>query len=143
MPSRRVVSCVLFVAGASLASAVVLGRQQGPVNQPGQATAPRMMVVNSGTDQAIPVVVQSGGEVQPVAVVSAPALSLAPGTEVATIARQQRWEYRVVSGRTEELLSALERAGNDGWEAVTGLTGGGAAGVSQILIKRPRAAGPD
>ena len=137
MPSRRVVWSVLLLAGGALASVAVVGRQQTPLNQPGQATAPRMVVVNRGTDQAVPVVVQSGGEVQPVAVVSAPALSLAPETAVATTARSQRWEYRLVSGRADELLSALERAGNDGWEAVSGLTGG-TAGASQVLLKRPR-----
>lgn len=137
MSTRPVVFGMSLLSGAVLASAVLLGRQQAPVNQPGQSTASRMLVTNRGAEQAIPVVVQSGGEVQPVAVVSAPVLSLAANTEVGTVSRAQRWEYRVVSGRTDELLSALERAGNDGWEAV-GNVQGGVGGAPQVLLKRPR-----
>jgi hypothetical protein len=136
MSNRWIVPTVVVLAGLAAASAVIGARQQ-PVNPPGLPTPARIEVTNRGPAEALPVLVQAGGEIQPVAVMSAPVLSLAPNTVVATEARPQRWEYRVISSKgVDDLVSALDRAGADGWEAVGVVPA--PAGVTQVLVKRPR-----
>lgn len=130
MCSAVVGLCVTMPAG------VAAGQQAG--NPPGQPTPARVQVGNRGPDEAVPVVVQSGSEVQPVAVISAPVLSLAANTHVSTEARAQRWEYRLISAKAgEDIMPALDKAGLDGWEAV-GVLPVAASPELRVLLKRPR-----
>jgi hypothetical protein len=137
MSARWIATLALGLAGLAVASAVVLARQQGPVNQPGMPTPARLAVTNRGREEAIPVVVQAGGDVQPVAVLSAPALLLSPDATVGSFVRRQAWEYRLVTARTvDELTAALNKAGTEMWDAVGAVPG--PAGAMQVLLKRPR-----
>jgi hypothetical protein len=100
-------------------------------------TLARMVVINRGADEAVPVVVTSGGEVQPVAVISAPAVTLAPNAVVGVQTLRQGWDYRhLVLRAGENATAALNAAGADGWEAV-GVAASGVGGL-QIVLKRPR-----
>ena len=131
------VAGVLAAVVVPARSSTLVAQQAPPVNQPGMPTLARMMVINRGADEAVPVVVTSGGEVQPVAVISAPAVTLAPNAVVGVQALRQAWDYRHLVLRSgENVTDALNAAGADGWEAV-GVAPSGVGGV-QVVLKRPR-----
>lgn len=110
---------------------------QAPPNQPGMPTTARVVVINQSRDEAVPVIVHGGGDVLPVAVISAPALTLAEGAAAGTRALRQPWDYRhLVFKSGEDVGAGLGQAGTDGWEAV-GVSPTGIGGV-QVLLKRPR-----
>jgi hypothetical protein len=109
----------------------------GQENLPGMPTIARTFVLNRSAQEAIPVVLHAGVDVQPVSIVGAPEVRLAAGTTVAAQAVRQRWEYRRVAfGTGEDPTSALNEAGADGWEAV-GLVSAGTDRTT-VLLKRPR-----
>jgi hypothetical protein len=63
-------------------------------------------------------------------------VTLSSGTAVATHAVRQLWEYRQVTiAESDDVSSALNAAGAEGWEAVS--TTSTSRGV-QVLMKRPR-----
>ena len=130
-----------MMAGATtavvvLVASAVVSSQQQPPNQPGQATTARVQIINRGPTEALPVIVHSGGDVQPVAVISLPAVSFAANAAVATQTLRQNWEYRIVTAKTaDELTAALNRAGAEAWEAIGVAT---PAGSFQAVLKRPR-----
>jgi hypothetical protein len=120
-----------------VASSVLAARQapQGP-NVPGMPTQARTLVVNSASDP-VPVVVASGGQVQPVTVVGTPSVLVTAESAITTRQGRQVWEYRaVLVPAGQDPAAALNAAGTEGWEAV-GVTNA-AAGASQVLLKRPR-----
>jgi hypothetical protein len=129
---------VLMVAAVPAASSALLARQAAQVpNIPGQPTLARMLVINSGSGEAIPVVIQAGSELTPVTILGTPSVTIAADTVVGARNVRQAWEYRVVPVRpAEDPAAALNAAGVDGWEAVGMLAGTG--GASQVLLKRPR-----
>lgn len=130
------VVCLLAFASLPIRSSALFA-QQPVVNQPGMSTVARMYVLNRGTEEAVPVVVQSGGEIQPVAVMSAPALTLAPDATVSARPARIAWEYRhLVLTAGEDVAAALNKAGMEGWEAVSGMAATG--GRVQVILKRPR-----
>lgn len=132
---KPVTLAVVFVAaGAALSSALMAAQQAPPANLPGMQSLARMVVIN-GREEAIPVVLQPGGEVQPVAIVGTPAVALAGDAVVWSRTSRQGWEYRTMPVGGDDLASVLNTAGVDGWEAV-GVTGSGAA--ARVLLKRPR-----
>jgi hypothetical protein len=119
-------------------TAVPSSARQSQPNQPGMPTLARTVVTNNGRGEAIPVTVVSGSDTLPVAVMSAPVTTLAPGTNVAIRVTRQAWEYRAVSLRSnDDAAKVLAEAGNDGWEAV-GLATTGAGSAAQVLLKRPK-----
>src|SRR5262245_23743546 len=67
MIRRWMVPTVFIGAGLLVVPAILAGRQQAG-NPPGQPTNARVQIVNRGEAEAVPIVVQSGGEIQPVAV---------------------------------------------------------------------------
>jgi hypothetical protein len=128
---------VLVLAGAvvPVSSSAQQARQ---VNEPGMPTTARTHILNRGADEAVPVVLTNGGEVQRVTVVGTPTVSLAADTVMPTRQIRQVWEYRRLSvPGGGDPTAALNAAGTEGWEAV-GTTQAGAAGALQILLKRPR-----
>lgn len=129
---------VLAVLVATLMPVQSSARQaQVPPNQPGMPTIARMVVVNQGRPEAIPVAIHASEDVLPVAVISAPALTLAAGATTGTRVVRQAWEYRHVQFKSgEDLGAGLAQAGTDGWEAV-GMSSAGAGGM-QVLLKRPK-----
>lgn len=134
MRARWMSSTVLGLCLTMGCAGFAAAQQAG--NPPGQPTPARVQVGNRGPFEAVPVVVQSGSEVQPVAVMSAPVLSLAANTQVSTQARAQQWEYRLIVAKAgEDLVPLLDKAGLDRWEAVGVLPG---TADLRILLKRPR-----
>lgn len=129
---------VLSVAALPAASSALLARQAAQVpNIPGQPTLARMLVVNSGSGEAVPVVIQAGSELMPVTILGTPSVTIAADTVFGARNVRQAWEYRAVPVRaSEDPAEALNAAGVDGWEAVGVLAGSG--GASQVLLKRPR-----
>lgn len=126
-----VLTCVVLLASSALRA-----RPQWPVNEPGQPTLARMVVIN-GRDQAVPVVLQAGGEMQPVTLVGTPTVTIAADNPVQTRTARQGWDYRIVDLSSSQASSdALDTAGAEGWEAV-GVTQG-SAGAMRVLLKRPR-----
>lgn len=107
---------LLGIAGLSSSSAA-----QGPVvNEPGKPTVAQMLVVNRERAEAIPVKLQTTGDVIPV---------------YAQLARQA-WEYRQLStANADDPTSALNAAGLEGWEIV-GMTPGSVRTV--WTLKRPK-----
>lgn len=127
------------LAVLSSASPVLLARQRAPLvaNDPGMPTIARMYVLNRDASESIPVTIHGGSDVQPVAVMSMPSVTLAAGSTVGTRAVRQAWEYRRVSvAAGQDPASALNEAGGEGWEAVSASVT--TAGAWQVLMKRPR-----
>ena len=127
------------VAASSSSSSSVMAQQRtvpNRLNEPGMPTVARMYILNSGADEAVPVILQGGSDVQPVTVMALPAVTLAAGTTVSSNALRQMWEYRQVAVPVgQDPASALNAAGAEGWEAVSSSTS--SAGL-QVLMKRPR-----
>jgi hypothetical protein len=127
-----------MLVAVSAASSAVAARQRmqtTPV-EPGMPTVPRMYIMNAGANEAVPVTIQNGSDIQPVAVMSLPTVTLSPGTTVAVHAARQPWEYRQITiAASDDAASALSTAGAEGWEAVSSTST--SRGV-QVLMKRPR-----
>jgi hypothetical protein len=101
----------------------------GQDNRPGQPTIARMYVLNQGHTEAIPVVLHRGDIRQPV--------ELPPDTMVVTRPTRVGWEYRQFSVEPgEDPVSALNKAGLDGWELVGAIGGGNARAT--FVLKRIR-----
>jgi len=133
---RRQTSAVLVFAVLLATSSAVEATQGALPNVPGMPTQAQTVIINAPS-QPVPVVVASGGEVQPVTLIGTPSVMLAPGASVVAQTARQAWEYRslgVPSG--QDPSSALNVAGLEGWEAVGMIPGG--AGTIQIVLKRPR-----
>jgi hypothetical protein len=129
----------VLMAVAGLTASSSLDAQRAPTtmpNEPGLPTVARMYILNSGADEAVPVTIHSGSDVQAVTVMGLPDVSLAANASVTARAARQTWEYREITVATgQDAVSALNAAGLEGWEAV-GQTGG--TGASRVLMKRPR-----
>ena len=133
---RRQTSAVLVFAALLAAASAVDAAQSAIPNVPGMPTQAQTVIINAPS-QPVPVVVASGGEVQPVTLIGTPSVVLAPGASVVAQAARQAWEYRAISASSgQDPTSALNVAGLEGWEAVGMIPGG--AGVIQIVLKRPR-----
>jgi hypothetical protein len=127
-----------MLVAVSAASSAVVARQrmQATPVEPGMPTTPRVYILNTGATEAVPVTIQNGSDMQPVAVMSLPAVTLSTGTTVAVHATRQAWEYRQITiAASDDVSSALNTAGAEGWEAVS--TTSTSRGV-QVLLKRPR-----
>jgi hypothetical protein len=133
---RLMLAIVVLVGAASAVSSVLVARQQVLPNDPGKPTLAQMFVVN-GRDAAVPVVLQAGGEMQPVTIVGTPSVSLAGDATVTVRRTRQLWEYRTISvAGGDDLAAVLNGEGADGWEAVS--VTAGSAGATRVLLKRPR-----
>ncbi len=132
---RRVTIAMVFVAAAAVLSSALMADQQTPATGlPGMQSLARMVVINE-REQAIPVVLQPGGDVQPVAIVGTPAVTMTGDAIVWSRTSRQGWEYQAIAIGPDDPAAALNAAGVDGWEAV-GVVGQGAA--ARVLLKRPR-----
>ena len=109
---------------AAVGGAVLSGGQS--TRTPGEPTQARVWIENHGPNEAVPVTIERFGSTPSVHVSSVDASVVLPSRAV-----RQRWEYRVASLEA----SALEIAGNEGWEAVGVVPSGGSPAV---LLKRPR-----
>jgi len=137
MTRLSVALLAVAVAASSSSSSVIAQQRAVPnrLNDPGMPTVARMYILNSGADEAVPVILHGGSDVQPVTVMALPAVSLAAGTTVSSSAARQAWEYRQVTvPGGQDPSAALNAAGAEGWEAVSSSTS--TVGL-QVLMKRP------
>lgn len=135
---KRSMIAIAILMGVALAvSSMLVADQQVPSpNVPGKPSLAQIFVVN-GRDEAIPVVLQPGGDVQPVTMVGTPSVSIGADSTVGARAVRQAWEYRAIAVTSgQDPSSALNVAGIEGWEAVGVIAG--ANGSTQVLLKRPR-----
>jgi len=132
MLSSLVVASLLVAGGAA---AIARTPQDGTL-QPGQPTQARVLILNRGAEEAVPVNIEN---TQPVRVdlVSVPTVVLAPGAGVQTHVARQAWEYRDVRVQSgQSAAAALNGLGADGWETA-GFTIADPAGTI-VVLKRPR-----
>src|SRR5689334_1523435 len=94
--------------------------------RPGDPTQARVWIENRTPNEAVPVTIERFGSTPSVHVSSVDNSVVLSARSV-----RQRWEYRVAALDP----TALEAAGNDGWEAVGTVPSSGGASV---LLKRPR-----
>lgn len=132
---RTMLAICLLVAALTAASSSLLAGQDQLPNVPGMPTLAQVFVTNPMT-QPVPVLIASGGEVQPVTVVGAPTVLLESGATVGVRSERQGWEYQALMVEPgQDPATPLNAAGVDGWEAV-GIIGEAAG--TRILLKRPR-----
>ena len=139
MKRLPVTALALALAVLSSASSTLLARQRAPLvaNEPGMPTIARMYVMNREPGDSIPVTIRGGSDVQPVAVMSLPPVTLALNAAVTSKAARQIWEYRRVSvAAGQDPVGTLNEAGGEGWEAVS--VSMMPTGAWQVLMKRPR-----
>jgi len=130
--SSGVAVCLLIGGGAAL---VARAPQDGTL-QPGQPTQARVLILNRGVEEAVPVSIQ-GAEPVRVNLATVPTVVVAPGAVVQTQATRQSWEYRDVRVQAGQSASAVLNAeGAAGWETA-GFAIGDASGTI-VILKRPR-----
>jgi hypothetical protein len=122
MSQLKTMSAALVLAAAGGAALVAA---QSTV-RPGDPTKARVWIENRSPNEAVPVTIERFGSTPSVHVSSVDASVVLAARSV-----RQRWEYRVASLDA----SALETAGNDGWEAVGMVP---SSGAPSVLLKRPR-----
>ena len=133
--------CALLLCIALVGDvAIVASPTQDSTPFPGQPTKARVWIQNQGKAEAVPMTLQ--GVAPDVAALSVqlagtPTVRIDTGNVVPVRQVRQRWEYRSLNiGLADDPATALNAAGEDGWEA-TGLMLTGAAGTN-LVLKRPR-----
>jgi hypothetical protein len=128
-----VVACLLMAGGAA---AVAVTPQDGTL-LPGQPTQARVLILNRGNAEAVPVSIENTAQPLRVDLSSVPTVILAQGTTVQTRATRQTWEYRGVKvGAGQNAAALLNAEGTDGWETA-GFTLPDPSGTI-VILKRPR-----
>ncbi|HEY2153882.1 MAG TPA: hypothetical protein VGH34_23965 [Vicinamibacterales bacterium] len=130
-PIVSVMVCVLIVGGAAMLAA------PEQTQQPGQMTQARVLVLNRGRNEAVPVDLRDANLDSPLHVRImngepnvAPTLTvrLAPVT----------WDYKTVPiAPGDDMAQVLHTDGSNGWET-TGITYADSRGMTTILLKRAR-----
>ena len=114
----------------AVVAAVVAVAAQAPI-RPGEMTQARVWVQNR-PDEPVPVVVERTAETSRVNLVA-----IDPYVTLPTRAAVQRWSYMSIAIASNAVPeAALQRAGNEGWEAV-GILQSGPTGLT-VLLKRPQ-----
>lgn len=133
MLSCGVVACLLIAGGAA---AVAVGPQDA-TSTPGQPTQARVLILNRGDAEAVPVSIESAAQPLRVDLATVPTVILAQGTVVQTRVTRQTWEYRGVRvGAGQNAAALLNAEGADGWETA-GFTLPDQSGTI-VVLKRPR-----
>jgi len=128
-----VVACLLIAGGAA---AVAVAPQDGTA-QPGQPTQARVLILNRGDAEAVPVSIENAAQILRVDLATVPTVVLAPGTTVQSHATRQAWEYRSVRIQAGQNAAAiLNTEGADGWETAGFTLADQAATI--VVLKRPR-----
>ena len=128
-----VVACLLIAGGA----ATVAVAPQDSTLTPGQPTQARVLILNRGDAEAVPVSIESAAQPLRVDLATVPTVILAQGTLVQTRAARENWEYRGVRVQAGQNAAALLSAeGADGWETAGFTLPDQAATI--VILKRPR-----
>src|SRR5215472_9382376 len=105
--SRRALTLTTVLVAAATTGAFAFQKSLEPYNQPGRPSPANVWVQNKGPEEAIPTTLLGRSVV-----------ALEPDTTIATRTAPQAWLYRTIEVRGEDVAGGLERAGQDGWEAV-------------------------
>jgi len=135
----RMSTLVLTLVGAVAAGGVVMLAGQTPQDpqfKPGAVTQARVVVINKGPKEAIPVTLDSGSDAVRVQVAGTTAVQISGTPNVQARVTRQMWEYRqLVLPAGQDPTAALNAAGLDGWEA-TGIALS-MVDATRIILKRP------
>jgi hypothetical protein len=127
----RAIAFALVVAGTSILAA------PGQTLQPGQMTQGRVWIENRGRQEAVPIDVEGVHLDAPikVQVINADATNTNP-VQVHHV--RVLWDYETITVKANEDVTARVNAqGALGWET-TGIWAVDGAGVTKLLLKRPR-----
>jgi hypothetical protein len=135
---KRKVLVVLAVVSTVMAAGAVMVAQQQPKDEvrPGYASQAKILVINHGTKEAIPVAIDASSELLRVQVAGTAAVQIAGTPNVQARHARQMWEYRqLVLPAGQDPTASLNAAGLDGWEA-TGIALA-TADATRVILKRP------
>lgn len=136
---KRNVLVVLTLASIVLAAGAVMMAQQAkddPTLHPGIASIGRILIVNHGSKETIPVTIDASSDLMRVQVAGTAAVQIAGTPNVQARHSRQNWEYRqLVLPAGQDPTASLNAAGLDGWEA-TGILSA-TQDATRIILKRP------
>ncbi len=133
MHPRQIVGVLVSVL---IVGSVAMLAAPEQTQQPGQMTQARVLVLNRGRSEAVPVELRDANLDTPLRVrimngenpLQPLAVRLLPPT----------WDYKVVPiAAGDDMADALRTEGSNGWET-TGITYADSRGATVILLKRPR-----
>ena len=137
---KRSVLVSVAVALAVLVGGAVMVAQQSkedPTLRPGIATIGRILIINKGPKETIPVTIDAGSELLRVQVAGTTPVQIAGTPNVQARTMRQMWEYRqLVLPAGQDPTASLNAAGLDGWEA-TGIALA-TQDATRIILKRPK-----
>lgn len=118
------------------AGAVMIAQQPKDEVRPGFASQAKILVINKGAKEAIPVTFDGGSDPVRVQVAGTAAVQIAGTPNVQARHARQMWEYRqLVLPAGQDPTASLNAAGLDGWEA-TGIALA-TADATRVILKRP------
>jgi hypothetical protein len=136
---KRNVLVALTLALIVLAAGAVMVAQQSkddPTLHPGIASIGRILIVNKGPKETIPVTIDTGSDLMRVQVAGTTPVQIAGTPNVQSRTMRQMWEYRqLVLPAGQDPTASLNAAGLDGWEA-TGIALA-STDATRIILKRP------
>jgi hypothetical protein len=135
---RSVLVSVAVVLTVLAGGAVMVAQQSkdDPTLHPGIASIGRILIINKGPKETIPVTIDAASDVMRVQVAGTAAVQIAGTPNVQARTMRQMWEYRqLVLPAGQDPTASLNAAGLDGWEA-TGIALA-AQDATRIILKRP------
>jgi hypothetical protein len=130
-PIVSVMVCVLIVGGAAMLAA------PEQTQQPGQMTQARVLVLNRGRNEAVPVELRDANLDSPLHVRimnGEPSVGPLLTVHLAPVT----WDYKTVPiAPGDDMAQVLHTDGSNGWET-TGITYADSRGMTTILLKRAR-----
>ncbi len=133
MRQKSIVSVMVSVLIAGSAAMLAAPAQ---TQQPGQMTQARVLVLNRGRSEAVPVELRDANLDTPLRVRIMNGENALPPLAVRLL--PPAWDYKVVPiAAGDDMADALRTEGSNGWET-TGITYTDSRGATVILLKRPR-----
>ena len=127
-----VASAVLMAGGVMIAQTL----KDDPSLHPGIASIGRILIINHGPKETIPVSIDTGTDPLRVQVAGTAAVQIAGTPNVQARHARQMWEYRqLVLPAGQDPTASLNAAGLDGWEA-TGIALA-MPDATRVILKRP------
>ncbi len=135
MHPKQIVGVLVSVLIVGTAAMVAAPEQATP--QPGQMTQARVLILNRGRSEAVPVELRDANLESPLRVrIMNGEANVAPPLTVHLV--PPTWDYKAVPiTPADDMAEALRSDGSNGWET-TGITYADSRGATVILLKRPR-----
>jgi hypothetical protein len=135
MHPKQIVGVLVSVLIVGTAAMVAAPEQATP--QPGQMTQARVLILNRGRSEAVPVELRDANLESPLRVrIMNGEATVAPPLTVHLV--PPTWDYKAVPiTPADDMAEALRSDGSNGWET-TGITYADSRGATVILLKRPR-----